>query len=172
MRTQNHFFFLFFKKHKTWNTSQTRTQVTNIKEHVVGDRTYRHVNWLSNHEQRQKKVGRPSEGCPCYYVHCLPCTSSRAQSARNQNNMPVSFACRRTSWLQSCVGWEERRSSRLMARKKEFINQGCLKVFFFLIKEQKMQSLSSKLSQAWPTPGRWKTQFQCNYSPGNCVSYI
>lgn len=145
------------EKHKTWNTSQTRTQVTNMKERVVGDQTYRHVNWLSNHEQRQKKVGRPSEGCPCYYVHCLPCTSSRAQSARNQNNMPVSFACRRTSWLQSCVGWEERRSSRLMARKKRVhkpgMSEGFFNFFFFFLRNRKCKALAASFHRLDPGLG-------------------
>lgn len=48
-------------------------------------------------------MGCHVEGSPCYNAHYLACKSSPALSGRNQNNMPVSFSCRRPSWLQSRV---------------------------------------------------------------------
>lgn len=92
---------------------------------MLGGVTYRHVKWLRNHEQRQRKVGRPSEGCPCYYVHCLTCKSSLALNGRNQNNMPVSFVCRRTSWLQSCFWMRGEEKQQVNGKKGEiFIQMG------------------------------------------------
>lgn len=48
-------------------------------------------------------MGCHVEGSPCYNALYLACKSSPALSGRNQNNMPVSFSCRRPSWLQSRV---------------------------------------------------------------------
>ena len=91
---------------------------------MLGGVTYRHVKWLRNHEQRQRKVGRPSEGCPCYYVHCLTCKSSLALNGRNQNNMPVSFVCRRTSWLQSCFGMRGEEKQQVNGKRRNIFIQG------------------------------------------------
>lgn len=54
-------------------------------------------------------MGCRVEGSPCYNAHYLACKSSPALSGGNQNNMPVSFSCRRASLLQSQVqmGGEE-----------------------------------------------------------------
>lgn len=87
---------------------------------MLGGVTYRHVTWLRNHEQTQRKVGRPSEGCPCYYVHCLTCKSSLALNGRNQNNMPVSFACRRTSWLQSRVRMRGEEKQQVNGKRRKY----------------------------------------------------
>lgn len=95
---------------------------------MLGGVTYRHVKWLRNHEQRQRKVGRPSEGCPCYYVHCLTCKSSLALNGRNQNNMPVSFVCRRTSWLQSCFGMRGEEKQQVNGKRRNIHLRGSWKV--------------------------------------------
>lgn len=111
---------------------------------MLGGVTYRHVKWLRNHEQRQRKVGRPSEGCPCYYVHCLTCKSSLALNGRNQNNMPVSFVCRRTSWLQSCFGMRGEEKQQVNGKRRNIHPGGSRKVT-----SSESASLRHLLPQTW-----------------------
>lgn len=111
---------------------------------MLGGVTYRHVKWLRNHEQRQRKVGRPSEGCPCYYVHCLTCKSSLALNGRNQNNMPVSFVCRRTSWLQSCFGMRGEEKQQVNGKRRNIHTRGSRKVT-----SSESASLRHLLPQTW-----------------------
>lgn len=106
--------------HRSGRHTGAHKHTTDTEQHVLGGVTYRHVKWLRNHEQRQRKVGRPSEGCPCYYVHCLTCTSSLALNGRNQNNMPVSFVCRRTSWLQSWFGMRGEEKQQVNGKRRTF----------------------------------------------------
>lgn len=111
---------------------------------MLGGVTYRHVKWLRNHEQRQRKVGRPSEGCPCYYVHCLTCKSSLALNGRNQNNMPVSFVCRRTSWLQSCFGMRGEEKQQVNGKRRN-IHPGGKSEGNFIRKVQASDACSHRL---------------------------